>query len=110
MAMKAIASGEKSPSFRKPNSFSKIFRDFVQMLLERDPSKRVTAELALKHPFVSGPDLSEECLAMLVPQSTQLINSSYSEEDSYNKESFDRASTGKNTIEEEKLCGFCVIL
>ncbi|KAK1941254.1 Mitogen-activated protein kinase kinase 1 [Phytophthora citrophthora] len=37
-----------------PNRFTPVCRDFVKRMLHRDPNRRLTAEEALTHPFISG--------------------------------------------------------
>ncbi|KAG1713086.1 hypothetical protein DVH05_000814 [Phytophthora capsici] len=37
-----------------PNRFTPVCRDFIKRMLNRDPDRRLTAEEALTHPFISG--------------------------------------------------------
>ncbi|KAE9047458.1 hypothetical protein PR003_g1105 [Phytophthora rubi] len=37
-----------------PNRFSPVCRDFIKRTLNRDPSRRLTSDEALTHPFISG--------------------------------------------------------
>ncbi|KAL3670191.1 hypothetical protein V7S43_004506 [Phytophthora oleae] len=37
-----------------PNRFSPVCRDFIKRMLNRDPDRRLAAEEALTHPFISG--------------------------------------------------------
>eukprot|EP01127_Copromyxa_protea_P014571 TRINITY_DN4094_c0_g2_i1.p1 TRINITY_DN4094_c0_g2~~TRINITY_DN4094_c0_g2_i1.p1 ORF type:complete len:754 (+),score=151.87 TRINITY_DN4094_c0_g2_i1:32-2293(+) len=57
---------EPPPSLKEPRQWSPSFVEVVTLCLQKDPLRRPTASLLLKHPFMENPD--QECIVSLLHQ------------------------------------------
>eukprot|EP01083_Nonionella_stella_P039169 106541_1 len=75
--LKPVTFPEKDARYRNKLQLSDHFKDFIQRTLIKDPSKRISIDEAIRHPWVQGVDASDyrlnrdviECLRQFTYQS-----------------------------------------
>eukprot|EP01126_Amoeba_proteus_P006094 TRINITY_DN12111_c0_g1_i5.p1 TRINITY_DN12111_c0_g1~~TRINITY_DN12111_c0_g1_i5.p1 ORF type:complete len:1164 (-),score=355.10 TRINITY_DN12111_c0_g1_i5:39-3413(-) len=91
-----------SPKLLEPEKWSSEFSDFLSLCLEKDPKKRATIEMLLKHPFLTKPATRDVMIPLI--QKVAIERKRISEEQSSKEAEEDDLNTGDEDLDTPGIC------
>ncbi|KAI1265871.1 Pkinase-domain-containing protein [Xylariaceae sp. FL1019] len=96
--MKVLFLIPKNPPPKLEGNFTKAFKDFIEVCLQRDPKDRLSARDLLKHPFIRKAKKTS-CLTELIERYQRWKATHKSEDDEYYEEGHE--SAGSEPVNED---------
>lgn len=98
--MKVLFLIPKNPAPRLDGNFTKAFKDFVELCLQRDPKERPTAKDLLRHPFIRRAKKTTY-LTELIERHNRWAVTHKSEDDNWDAASARAAPTQRERVDED---------
>ncbi|KAH6895937.1 kinase-like domain-containing protein [Thelonectria olida] len=99
--MKVLFLIPKNAPPRLDGNFTKAFKEFIELCLQRDPKERPTAKDLLRHPFIRRAKRTTYLTELIERHNRWSATHKDSEEDSYDSSSRSRAPVRREKVDED---------